>query len=67
VLWDTDGDLSKEAKHVSLVVSVSSDGKKIRTVGGNENRRVADKQFTWRTYSAPGAGKVRAFVSPAGG
>ncbi|XIE79118.1 FG-GAP repeat domain-containing protein [Streptomyces sp. SBR177] len=69
VLYDTDGSLSDgEAQHVNLVVDVSADGQRIRTVGGNESGGVRlHDWFDWRTNSSPvGAGRVLRFVGPKG-
>lgn len=69
VLYDTDGNLADgEAAHVNIVVSVSSDGKLIETVGGNESRQVQKTGwFNWDTASSPiGAGPALAFISPKG-
>ncbi|HWU07070.1 MAG TPA: CHAP domain-containing protein [Streptomyces sp.] len=69
VLYDTDGSLTDgEADHVNIVVTVSSDGKQIETVGGNESHQVQKTGwFNWDTASSPiGAGPALAFISPKG-
>ncbi|MEV6074865.1 CHAP domain-containing protein, partial [Streptomyces sp. NPDC055082] len=69
VLYDTDRNLTDgEADHVNIVIAVSSDGKQIETVGGNESHQVQKTSwFNWDTASSPiGAGPALAFISPKG-
>ncbi|MFF3216114.1 FG-GAP repeat domain-containing protein [Streptomyces sp. NPDC002886] len=69
VLYDSDGSLGDgEAQHVNLVVAVSADGRRIKTVGGNESGGVRNHDwFDWRTNSSPvGAGRALRFIGPKG-
>lgn len=67
MIYDTDGSATDgRVDHVSLVVAVCADGKRIQTVGGNGSRQVRrGGWFNRDTASSPvGAGPVLGHISP---